>query len=151
MIMVSAAATRVITTEAPTSADGRETGGILIGHDHGRRIIVTTAGDPGPNAQRLPHRFVRDLEHARHLADAAYEQDASVWIGEWHTHPGGPGHPSELDMATYQQLLADPDLGFARIVSLIALPCPAHGWSETLITGWVVTPQSAHPAELNPD
>src|SRR4051812_24966041 len=87
---LSAVAAATISAEAAASRDGRETGGILLGHDEGTQLYVTVAGDPGVGAVRSADRFLRDLEHARLLADAAYQRDGSVWIGEWHTHPTGP-------------------------------------------------------------
>src|SRR5205807_598109 len=114
----------VIVGEAPSSVDGRETGGILLGHDPGPGAIpqITVAGDPGPRADRRPDGFNRDLEHARRLADAAFARDGSIWIGEWHTHPGGPPCPSPMDMTTYTSLLEDDELGFVRLLSLIVTP-----------------------------
>ncbi len=112
VVKLRSAAARVIAEEAKASADGTETGGILLGQDHGETLVVTVAGDPGPNAQRACSRFKRDLAHAQVLADQAYERDGSVWIGEWHTHPRGPVEPSELDCRTYASHLADASLGF---------------------------------------
>ena len=150
IVVLGDEASATITREAPASADGRETGGILLGHDLGGRLFVTVAGEPGPNAVRRTDGFVRDLDHARGLGDAAYEHDGSVWIGEWHTHPGGPTTPSPTDMSTYARLLADPDLTFERVLSLIVTPCPVHGWKETRVTGWVVDRAGARLAEVGP-
>ncbi len=105
---------------------------------------MTVAGDPGPNADRRPDGFVRDLDHARRLGDIAYERDGSVWVGEWHTHPGGPLTPSPTDLGTYATLLADPDLAFERVLSLIVTPCPLHGWEETRTTAWIVDRSGAN-------
>lgn len=148
VIRLSPAAAEAVAAEAPASVDGNETGGILLGHDHGDTIHVVVAGDPGPNADRRPDGFLRDLAHARRLADEAYERDASVWIGEWHTHPGGPATPSPTDMETYRRLLADTELGFEQIVSLITVPCATHGWAEINLIPWIVTGDGARLATL---
>ena len=148
IVRLSAAAAGLIEAEAPASADGRETGGILLGHDLGDRFAVTVAGDPGPHAVREADRFLRDLSHAEALSDAAYDTDGSVWLGEWHTHPGGPVVPSPTDLATYLDLLADEDLGFRRVLSLIVTPCQVHGWAEVHVTGWSVDATSAHAVEV---
>ena len=108
--------------------DGKETGGIVL-ETTGTEFIVSVAGDPGPNAFRTPSRFKRVLEHAEALADTAYDHDGSIWIGEWHTHPRGPAHPSPLDLSTYRSHLADPSLGFNRFLTLIVLPCHDHAGS----------------------
>lgn len=143
MIRVLSSAAAAIVAEATASADGNETGGILLGQDHGDTITVTVAGGPGPAAIRTRDRFTRDLGHAQALADAAYDRDNSVWIGEWHTHPTGQAEPSPIDLSTYCAHLADGELGFEHFVALIAVPCAAHGWSEVHLVPWLVTSDAA--------
>lgn len=138
-VKLAASVAEAIAGQARASADGNETGGIVLGHDTGAELIVTVAGDPGPTAVRTPKRFLRDLAHAQALADLAYDRDGSVWIGEWHTHPRGPAEPSPLDRRTYRSHLADPSLGFDRFLTLIALPCRDHGWDHVVLAPWVVT------------
>ena len=128
--------------------DGSETGGILLGYDSEDTIAVTTAGDPGPRANRRPDGFLRDLARARRLADEVYERDGSVWIGEWHTHTSGPPTPSDIDMKTYTKLLGDPDLAFGRIISIIVTACPLHGWSELSLVPWLIDGSGVHAAHL---
>jgi integrative and conjugative element protein (TIGR02256 family) len=148
VIRVFPAAASVIEAEAPSSSDGRETGGILLGHDNGTVVSITAAGGPGPKAVRTPVRFVRDLAYSQSLADEAYERDRSVWVGEWHTHPNGLPNPSPLDVKTYMSHLAEPDLGFHRFVAFIVVPCRVHGWVETVIVPWVLTTGGATVASL---
>ncbi len=137
-----------IGTEARASADGLETGGILLGHDLGTHLLVTVAGGPGPNATREKNRFLRDLDHARALADEAYDRDGSIWIGEWHTHLTGPAEPSAVDLTTYADHLADGRLGFERFLSVIVLPCPDHGWQHVSAVAWVMAGNIAELADL---
>lgn len=148
VIRLVACAAETIATEAPASADGSETGGILLGHDRGETITVTRAGDPGPQAVRRPDGFLRDLTHSRRLADEAYGEDGSVWVGEWHTHPTGSSAPSPIDKETYGRLLADPELRFTRLASIIVIPCPEHGWSELVLAAWVADAEGIHYARL---
>ena len=119
---------------------GRETGGVLLGHQHADgHLSVTQAGDPGPLAERTASRFRRDTAHARMLSSAAYAWDRSVWLGDWHTHPTGPAYPSSVDMAAYASVLADPTGGFDTFLSVIVLPAasgPAlYAWAVTLPGG----------------
>ena len=144
----SNSAAALISAEARHSADGKETGGILLGHDTGDRLHVVTAGGPGPAAQRSPHRFLRDLDHARTLADQAYDEDGSVWIGEWHTHPSGPARPSPLDLTTYTAHVANDSLGFDRFLACIVVPCANHGWAHVQLAAWVVTSTVAETADI---
>lgn len=97
---ISEAALEVIFRETDVGNDGTETGGILLGF-RADSFRVTVAGDPGRHAVRHEHSFLRDLRHSQHLAEAAWKRDRSQWIGEWHTHPTGPCHPSRADMLTY--------------------------------------------------
>ena len=125
---------------AAASADGSETGGILLGRgpaDNGV-IFVEEAGDPGPEAERRPDFFLRDLERAKALADDAWERDKAVWVGEWHTHPGGPPFPSPRDLTTYTSLIASADLAFRAFVSIIVTPDP--DWASPTLVPWVLAP-----------
>ena len=148
VVTLSSAALRTIRTEARASADGLETGGILLGHDDGDMMHVTIAGGPGPDAVREKRRFLRDLAHARALADHAYERDISVWIGEWHTHPNGPPEPSDVDLTTYARHLAEDRLSFDRFLSVIVLPCPEHGWEHVSAVAWIVASNIVELADL---
>lgn len=119
MIHISPRALAAITAETKARFGPEETGGILLGHDLGHQVLITAAGDPGPGAIHTPTRFRRDLAHAGKLADAAYERDHSVWVGDWHTHPRGPTRPSRYDLRTYRSFLHDPELNFDRFLALI--------------------------------
>lgn len=140
-----------ITRYAMASADGLETGGILLGHyrTHPRPVLdVVHAAGPGPRAVRQTDFFRRDVRHAQAVADLAYCTDASIWIGDWHTHPGGPAQPSDTDLASYRTLLADRDLRFEVFLTVIVTSDPTTGWRRALPTGWLITTASVLPAQL---
>jgi len=143
MIRLARPALDAIVREAARSTDGRETGGILFGHDHGDYLEVTMSGGPGPDAIRQSQRFLRDLQYSRALAERAYRRDGSVWIGEWHTHPNGEAEPSSIDLSTCAQHLSNPELGFARFLTAIVTPCPNHGWDDVTIIPWLVETNTA--------
>jgi integrative and conjugative element protein (TIGR02256 family) len=127
------------------ATDGLETGGILLGHQHADgHLTVTVAGDPGPRAERGRRSFRRDPDHARSLAGAAYAHDRSVWIGDWHTHPLGPEHPSPVDLRSYVALLSDQDLGFDEFLSIIAVPSAP----RPLLWSWIVTSTTIAPVGM---
>lgn len=119
-VTITDVALSTIAREALRSADGLEIGGILLGNDATDGIDIRHAGGPGPNATRGERTFMRDLDHARRLADYAWSEERSQWIGEWHTHPTGGLSPSEVDLHSYVRHLHDPELGFDRFVAIIA-------------------------------
>jgi integrative and conjugative element protein (TIGR02256 family) len=130
---------------AAAAADGTETGGILLGRgpDTDGRIIVEQAGDPGPKADRRADYFLRDLAHAQQLASDAWERGKAIWVGEWHTHPRGPIHPSPRDLRTYVGLMADSSLEFKAFVSIIVVPDP--DWTSPRLLPWVLAPTAPQP------
>lgn len=125
---------------ARESSDGNETGGILLGRgpDPAGGIHVEIAGDPGPNADRRPDFFLRDLAHAQLLATRAWEEQRAIWVGEWHTHPEGGPAPSPVDLATYARLLSASALEFEVFVSVIVIPDEAEGWAKPGLYPWTL-------------
>ena len=122
-VRMTAPAYRTITAELATSDHGTETGGILLGHHARDTVLIHHAGTPGPAAVQTPTSFLRDLAHAQALADQAFADDGSVWVGEWHTHPtSATTTPSTLDAHTYRQLLDDPELAFHTLIAVILAP-----------------------------
>ena len=141
-VVILPSAIDAIRAEYTAVTDGMETGGILLGHVTDGTALVRYAGDPGPRAVRRRDFFLRDLDHAQELADAAFDTDGSIWIGEWHSHVEAPLVPSKRDLTTYALLLADDELGFDILISLIV------GESDDgiLVTAWGCTP--THTTEL---
>jgi integrative and conjugative element protein (TIGR02256 family) len=139
-IRIADPASAAIAQLAAESADGRETGGILLGRGPGADGVlhVEIAGDAGPRAIRRSDFFLRDLEHARKLADAAWEGSRAIWIGEWHTHPCGGPEPSASDLQTYARLLAAQALEFEVFAAVIVVPHAHGGWSDPQAWPWLL-------------
>src|SRR5579872_2765570 len=144
-VTLTSHAYRQLVSEAGHARDGNETGGLLLGSDLGMGpgFVVRLCGDPGPNAVRGPANFARDLAHSTMLAEHAAESDGSVWIGEWHTHLAELPMPSAYDLLTYRMLLADREVGFPRLLSLIVLAAEEGGWSPPRVFAWSISANSA--------
>ncbi|HWK25204.1 MAG TPA: Mov34/MPN/PAD-1 family protein [Solirubrobacter sp.] len=142
---VQPAAVETIMTLAPESADGRETGGILLGRGPlpDGLIVIEQAGDAGAEAIRRPNFFLRDRAHAESLALSAWKERQAVWVGDWHTHPVGGPHPSHRDLRTYAGLLAAAELEFLVFVSIIVVPDVIDGWRTPQLHPWLLDGQQS--------
>lgn len=136
---------------AAESADGDETGGVLLGFDatDGGPVTVSAAGDPGPGAERSPVRFRRDLDHAQRLARDAWLLDRSLWIGDWHTHPMGLPQPSPVDLSSYRRVLATGAMPV--FLSIIVSPRGGDDWAAPEIGSWLVSKDDVRRALLTTD
>lgn len=143
-VSITDSALATIASESRRSADGLETGGILLGTEIPNEISLRHAGGPGPNARRAPRRFLRDLQHAQQLAADAWTRDGSQWIGEWHTHPLGDLAPSDLDLDSYLRHLHDPDLRLDRFVAIIVGGVSDH---DPIAATWLI---ERHQAQAMP-
>jgi len=136
---LSAKAVRSIKCTVERDGLDRETGGALFGFDDEAHIVVSEAGDPGPQAVRGRRFFMRDLAYTRTLAAEVYASTGAQWLGEWHLHPEGLNEPSLVDLRTYIGHLRDPELRFVRFLSAIVT------WSarspEVDISLWVLERQ----------
>jgi integrative and conjugative element protein (TIGR02256 family) len=151
-IRLAADALATIAREAAVSADGCETGGILLGFDAGEfgEMLVMEAGDPGPTAERRPDFFRRDLGHSQRLADDAFARTTARWVGEWHTHPHGALAPSRKDLRTYRGFLRDPELHFQTFLAVIVGP-KNNGWENPRAAAWLIERRRILAALLLPN
>lgn len=130
-VLISAAAVASIRAEIESRSDGRETGGILLGQMDPLRVI--TAGGPGPGAVRTKSFFLRDLQYSQELAAREAAYSGAQWVGEWHTHPTGPPHPSSTDLQTYERLQNELGSVLADGVLSLIVTTDNVGW---FMTAW---------------
>jgi integrative and conjugative element protein (TIGR02256 family) len=83
-----------------------ETGGFLLGKRRGRHLEVTSATDQAPDDVATWRSFERiDRSHGA-AAISEWQSSGGVVaiIGDWHSHPYGPPHPSPADRKAWRQL-----------------------------------------------
>lgn len=99
-----------------------ETGGLLVGVPED--LLVTHAGEPGPQAEKLAHRFTSDPDQDRAGLAAFRTQSGRrlAVLGYWHKHPQGMKSPSGGDLQQAKALLqewqaaGDPDPGLLVVI-----------------------------------
>ena len=74
-----------------------ETGGRIYGY-HEPVINVKEIVGPGPKADHQPKGFMLDSEYHKTEIDRIFDTTDFLYMGDWHTHPGGPGMLSHIDM-----------------------------------------------------
>lgn len=90
---------------------GLETGGILVGIwlDQDTCYLVGATGS-GPRAEHAQYSFAVDTDYANNELNRIRQSfPGSDYVGEWHKHPATLERPSQGDLMTARQLLADPD------------------------------------------
>jgi integrative and conjugative element protein (TIGR02256 family) len=90
-------------------AGRREVGGILMAEQispgHFRLVDFTLDDRPGGHAD-----FVRSVEEHEAALQRFYKRSGSDfnrfnYLGEWHSHPNHPPHPSGVDIASMLELI----------------------------------------------
>jgi len=136
-----------ILTESQASADGRETGGLLIGFDVPEGLLVTDAGAPGPKGVRRNDFFMRDVDYAEDVLRDVFMRTGAVWVGDWHTHPGYPNGPSRTDTKSYMRLLADAELNFDAFLAVIVTSASGN-FCDSKLAAWAAFPRGIERAEI---
>jgi integrative and conjugative element protein (TIGR02256 family) len=102
-----------------------EIGGWLLGYwSEDRMALVVTHATP-PAARGTPFAVTISGKGHRQRFDQAWHATDGVvtFVGDWHTHPGGPAIPSSTDAKAARQLATDPDYGTQRpLLAIVANP-----------------------------
>jgi len=91
-----------------------EVGGWLLGYRDGDTMVLTHATPPA--SPGTPFGITISSEGHRAAFDALWEATAGrvTFLGDWHSHPRGRGHPSQRDEQAVRQLAEDPDFKTPR-------------------------------------
>jgi integrative and conjugative element protein (TIGR02256 family) len=108
-----------------------EIGGWLLGYwrADGSTVVVTHATPPGRRG--TPFGVTVDAEHHQPLFDAAWDSSSGhvTFLGDWHTHPGGPAQPSARDRRALKQLAQEADYQTATPL-IVIVANPRWPWSK---------------------
>lgn len=81
-----------------------ETGGMLLGAVVDGEAHVLAVTGPGRRARRGRVAYEADREHDNRLLRRVYPR--LRYLGDWHTHPGGPAALSRVDVASVRESLS---------------------------------------------
>jgi integrative and conjugative element protein (TIGR02256 family) len=109
-----------------------EVGGWLLGYwrADGNALVLTHATPPGRRG--TPFGVTVDADRHRPMFDDAWDASEGqvTFLGDWHTHPGGPPFPSARDRRALEQLAKEPE--YQTDTPLIAIVAnPRWPWRET--------------------
>jgi integrative and conjugative element protein (TIGR02256 family) len=87
-------------------ADGRETGGVLIGNYSANNTCASITQILGPTQDSKSGRtwFIRGISGLQKLIDRYWERDRHYYLGEWHFHPNALPDPSGQDIAQMRSI-----------------------------------------------
>ncbi|MBA2555995.1 MAG: Mov34/MPN/PAD-1 family protein [Chloroflexi bacterium] len=106
-----------------------EVGGWLLGYWSAdeRSVVISHATPPGPRGTPFGVRI--GAEGHRDRFDQAWTaSDGHVtFLGDWHTHPGGPVAPSEKDREALRKLATQPDYDTPQPLAII-VQAPRWPW-----------------------
>lgn len=140
---------RTLDEEAARMAP-QETGGVLMGYwAHAPaadvaglvEAVVTACTGPGPQAVHRRTSFSPDdgfdeREIARLYAASGRR---AGYLGDWHSHPGGPGRLSGTDYATLRRIAREPNARAPHPVMVVLAggePWVPHAWFVTTARTW---------------
>lgn len=102
-----------------------EVGGWLLGYwtEDRDALFVTHATPPGPRG--LPNGIWISGRGHRKRFDTAWEASGGIvtFLGDWHSHPGGPTSPSDRDERAARQLAEEEDYRTPEpLLGIVSLP-----------------------------
>ena len=105
-----------------------ETGGILIGYRSlfTNEPVIAMAVGPGQHAIHDACQFVPDHEYHVAVSSALYRASGRrlVYLGDWHSHPGGGHSLSRLDRETLCRIARSKEARAPRPLMIIMAPGP---------------------------
>jgi integrative and conjugative element protein (TIGR02256 family) len=100
-----------------------EIGGWLLGYRDTEAVVITHATPPA--SRGTPFGVTISGRGHRTLFDRTWSATRGhvTFLGDWHTHPGGPPFPSRRDHAAVADVARDPDFKTRRpVIAIVATP-----------------------------
>jgi integrative and conjugative element protein (TIGR02256 family) len=129
-------------------AEGKETGGIVIGHYNDRhdRAIVTAVSLAPPDSRSGRTWFARGAAGLQAWIDRLWRSRRDYYLGEWHFHPFASAQSSPTDLAQMRAFAESPLLRCPEPVLLIIGGDPVGTWEARAY----VAPRGEPLTELHP-
>lgn len=94
------------------ASNGKETGGVLVGHytpSHDCAVVTEVSGPPADSrASRI--RFQRGVHGLKQWLTSLWKRSQrQYYLGEWHSHPYANPYPSEDDCSQMREIAALPE------------------------------------------
>jgi integrative and conjugative element protein (TIGR02256 family) len=122
-VWISDPAISELVTEA-TRRSPLETGGVLLGYqaDAGRATVVTAVVGPGLSAQHAKATYVPDHEYQEQEIARVYAASGrrTTYVGDWHSHPGGPLYLSRTDVRTLRMIARHKNARLSSPIMIVA-------------------------------
>lgn len=99
--------------------NGKENGGFLVGKYRRRNIAIIFKEIQPARFNSTPLSYVRYTEGMEYVWDTLYEKDGLIYLGEWHSHPGGSSRYSSTDLRTMIELKYDAQMNIRFPIFLI--------------------------------
>jgi integrative and conjugative element protein (TIGR02256 family) len=112
-------------------ANGRETGGILIGvyTENFDMALVRKVTGPSPDSQAGRTWFRRGVQGLQELLLDRWRTQKDYYLGEWHFHPGALPRPSGDDGVQMRSIAQSPPYRCPEPVLVILGGDPAGNWT----------------------
>ena len=103
------------------SSSPLETGGLLLGRASDTNIVIRRVIGPGPHAVHKRTAFDPDNGWQQEQLDTLFGDHPGefLYLGDWHSHPGGSPRPSPVDVRAARVIAGEPDALQPAPLSLI--------------------------------
>ena len=98
-----------------------ETGGIIVGFRDAEQVTITHATGPGLNWERSANHFSKDTEYLQAVLNLLFQYFQANYLGLWHKHPESVPFPSEGDVASAMDEIADTRIGLDELITPICV------------------------------